>query len=179
VRYLLQVFSALSAFLAASLRSRVALQIEILALRHPLCVLERSVKRPRLNCPGPLALGVVVSSVVQLARTRSACQTSDRHRLAIQKLSHVLDLEVPSWPSRKTVALEVRHLIRRISRENPLWGAPKFHGELLKLGFEISESTVSKYLVRPQGMPSQDFLEEPCEELSVIPDCPSEPQALI
>jgi putative transposase len=44
--------------------------------------------------------------------------------------------------------LEVRQLIRRMSRENPLWGAPKIHGELLKQGFDISETTVSKYLVR-------------------------------
>jgi hypothetical protein len=44
-----------------------------------------------------------------------------------------------------------------MSRENPLWGAPKIHGELLKLGFEISESTVSKYLVRLHGAPSQSW----------------------
>jgi hypothetical protein len=44
-----------------------------------------------------------------------------------------------------------------MSRENPLWGAPKIHGELLKLGFEISESTVSKYLVRSHGAPSQSW----------------------
>jgi putative transposase len=44
-----------------------------------------------------------------------------------------------------------------MSRENPLWGAPKIHGEMLKLGFEISESTVSKYLVRHRGSPSQPW----------------------
>jgi putative transposase len=44
-----------------------------------------------------------------------------------------------------------------MSRENPLWGAPKIHGELLKLGFEISESMVSKYLVRSHGAPSQSW----------------------
>ena len=46
------------------------------------------------------------------------------------------------------MSLEVRQLIRRMSRQNPLWGAPKIHGELLKLGFDISETSVSKYLVR-------------------------------
>jgi transposase InsO family protein len=55
------------------------------------------------------------------------------------------------------LALDLRQLIRRISRENPIWGAPKIHGELLKLGFEISESTVSKYLVRPHGAPPQSW----------------------
>jgi putative transposase len=44
-----------------------------------------------------------------------------------------------------------------MSRENPLWGAPKIHGELLKLGIEISESSVSKYLVRGKGSPSQTW----------------------
>lgn len=44
-----------------------------------------------------------------------------------------------------------------MSRDNPLWGAPKIHGELLKLGIEISESTVSKYLVRGRGSPSQSW----------------------
>lgn len=55
------------------------------------------------------------------------------------------------------MAEDLRQLIRRMSRENPLWGAPKIHGELLKLGIEISESTVSKYLVRHRGSPSQSW----------------------
>jgi hypothetical protein len=42
-----------------------------------------------------------------------------------------------------------------MSNENPLWGAPRIHGELLKLGFEIAESTVSKYMIRRRGPPSQ------------------------
>src|SRR5204862_4470845 len=51
----------------------------------------------------------------------------------------------------------LRDLIRRMSKENPLWGAPRIHGELLKLGFEIAESTVSKYMIRRQGPPSQNW----------------------
>src|SRR5262249_28328175 len=48
-------------------------------------------------------------------------------------------------------------LIQRMSKENPLWGAPRIHGELLKLGFEIAESTVSKYMIRRRGPPSQTW----------------------
>jgi hypothetical protein len=62
----------------------------------------------------------------------------------------------------------MRQLIRRVIRENPLWGAPKIHGELLKLGINISESTVSKYLVRHKGSPSQSwrtYLENHVKEL--------------
>jgi hypothetical protein len=55
------------------------------------------------------------------------------------------------------VSPELRDLIRRMSRENPLWGAPRIHGELLKLGFEIAESTVSKYIVRRRRPPSQTW----------------------
>jgi len=49
-------------------------------------------------------------------------------------------------PGRPAVSREVRDLIRRISRENPLWGAPHIHGELLKLGIEIGETSVAKYM---------------------------------
>lgn len=48
---------------------------------------------------------------------------------------------------------EVRQLIRTPSRENPLWGAPHIHGELLKLGIDVGETTVSKYLVRRRKLP--------------------------
>jgi putative transposase len=51
--------------------------------------------------------------------------------------------------------MEVRALIRRMSCANPLWGAPRIHGELLKLGLTVSQATVSKYMVRPRRPPSQ------------------------
>ena len=51
----------------------------------------------------------------------------------------------------------LRVLIRRMSVENPLWGAPRIHGELLKLGFEIAQSSVAKYMVKRRGPPSQGW----------------------
>jgi hypothetical protein len=62
------------------------------------------------------------------------------------------------------LAWEICDLIRRMSRENPGWGAPRMHGELLKLGIEIGETSVGKYLVRSRKPPSQTwrtFLENP------------------
>jgi putative transposase len=56
---------------------------------------------------------------------------------------------------RPSVPKEVRQLIRTMSRENPLWGAPRIHGELLKLGIDIGEISVSKYLVRRHKPPSR------------------------
>ena len=52
---------------------------------------------------------------------------------------------------------KVRELIRQMSRANPLWGAPRIHGELLKLGIEVSQATVSKYMVKPEHRPSQSW----------------------
>ena len=66
------------------------------------------------------------------------------------------------WKSRRRdgrpqIRAELRALIRQMSGENPLWGAPRIHGELLKLGFEVSQSTVAKYMVRRWGPPSQGW----------------------
>jgi transposase InsO family protein len=58
---------------------------------------------------------------------------------------------------RRTVPKEVRDPIRQMSRDNPLWGAPRIHGELLKLGIELSQATVSKYMVRHRKPPSQSW----------------------
>jgi hypothetical protein len=58
---------------------------------------------------------------------------------------------------RPALPADIRSLVRRISRENPLWGAPRIHGELLKLGIEIAQSSVAKYMVRRRGPPSQGW----------------------
>lgn len=60
-------------------------------------------------------------------------------------------------PGRPSVPPEVRDLIRMMSRNNPIWGAPRIHGELLKLGIEITEPTVAKYMVRSRKPPSQTW----------------------
>jgi len=52
------------------------------------------------------------------------------------------------------VEREIRDLIRQMSSANPPWGAPRIHGELLKLGIEVSQATVAKYMVRRRGAPS-------------------------
>jgi hypothetical protein len=56
-----------------------------------------------------------------------------------------------SFGGRPRVDAELRALIRRMSVENPLWGAPRIHGELLKLGFEVAQSSVAKYMVERHG----------------------------
>jgi hypothetical protein len=55
------------------------------------------------------------------------------------------------------VSLEIRRLIREMSIANPLWGAPRIHGELLKLGIDVGQTTVAKYMMRRRGSPSQGW----------------------
>src|SRR3984893_11450499 len=66
------------------------------------------------------------------------------------------------WKSRSRggrpqIDADLRVLIQRMSRDNPLWGAPRIHGELLKLGFEVAQSSVAKYMVKRRGPPSQGW----------------------
>ena len=56
---------------------------------------------------------------------------------------------------------EIRDLIRRMSKENPLWGAPRIHGKLLMLGIEVAQSIVARYMTRRQGPPSQGLEDIP------------------
>lgn len=60
-------------------------------------------------------------------------------------------------PGRTRIDPALIALIRRMARENPLWGAPRIHGELLRLGFTLAQSTVSKYMPKRRGGPSQDW----------------------
>ena len=152
------MFAALVASLVASFRGRAALQLEILALRHQIGVLHRSASRPKL---------------VNVDRILWAwlCEiwTGWRSALVIVKPQTVIAWHRKgfrlfwTWkirrgkPGRPAVPKEVRELIRTMSRENPLWGAPRIHGELLKLGFAIGESSVSKYMVRSKRPPSQTW----------------------
>jgi len=72
---------------------------------------------------------------------------------------------------RPTVPVDVRTLIHTMSKANPLWGAPRIHGELLKLGIEVSQATVAKYMVRRRGTPSQNwrtFLRNHAEGIAAI-----------
>ena len=57
----------------------------------------------------------------------------------------------PQPSGRPRIPFETIELIRRISRENPTWGAPRIHGELLKLGYDLSEATVARYMIKHRG----------------------------
>src|SRR6186997_2155433 len=86
------------------------------------------------------------------------CETRDCDGLAPPGLPPVLALENSTRkPGRPGVPREIRSLIRKMSRDNPLWGAPRIHGELLKLDIDVGETSVSKYMIRHRHPPSQTW----------------------
>ncbi len=136
------------------------MQLEILALRHQLAVLQRRTRtRPALRATDRLFWVLLLRLWPQW-----------RSALLIVKPETVIGWHRKgfrlywTWKSRagKTgrpgISKEVRELIRKISGSNSLWGAPRIHGELLKLGIQISQATVAKYMVRPgKPPPSQTW----------------------
>jgi hypothetical protein len=76
-------------------------------------------------------------------------QTANRAPLASSWVPGLLALEIG------TVGRAPEHLIHKISTANPLWGAPRIHGELLKLGIDVRQTTVAKYMAKTRGLPSQ------------------------
>ena len=154
----MSVLFSLFAVFRSFLRSRAAVELENLALRHQLMVLKRSVKRPQLR-RSDRCLWVVLSRVWKDWRSAldivQPATVIAWHRKGFRLFW--------TWkvrrgkPGRPAVAREVRDLIRLMSRQNPLWGAPHIHGELLKLGITIGETSVAKYMVRHRKPPSQTW----------------------
>ena len=148
----------LLATLRDTLRSRIALQLEILTLRQQLATMKRSSSRSSLRSADRL-FWVLLSRLWPAWRATLVIVRPETvitwHRKGFRLFW--------TWKSRRRrggrapVPREVRNLIRRMSRENPFWGAPRIHGELLKLGFEVSEATVSKYMDRHRKPPSQTW----------------------
>ncbi len=144
------VLSSFLYMLRCYFRTRASLQIEILALRHQVGVLQRRRnKRPSLKTADRL-LWVILSRL----------WTQWRTALVIVKPETVIAWHRKGfglywcWKSRAKkcgrpcVSREIQELIRQMSTANPFWGAPRIHGELLKLGIQISQATVAKYMVR-------------------------------
>jgi transposase InsO family protein len=146
------------AVLAAPFKSKSRLEAENAALRHQLIVLRRKVRgRARLTnndrwfliqlyrwFPSILRVVTVVQpeTIVRWHRAGFRCYWRWKSR---------------PRGGRPQIETDLCALIRRMSIENPLWGAPRIHGELLKLGFEVAQSSVAKYMVKRRGPPSQGW----------------------
>jgi transposase InsO family protein len=172
---MLAILHEVGMFIADLVKSRSQLEAENLFLRHQLNIaLRRAPLRHRLRgCdrallvwmtriwPGLLGAAQVVQPETILrwhrAGFRAYCRWKSRSRVGRPKIGH-----------------ELRDLIRRMNKENPLWGAARIHGELLKLGFEVAQSTVSKYMARRRGPPSQSwktFLRNHADAIAAIDLC--------
>jgi len=143
---------------ASPLKSKSHLEAENAALRYQLIVLRRKVGgRVRLTNGDRLFFIQLyrwfpsVLKVITVIRPETLVRW---HRAGFRRYW--------CWKSRPfggrpQISAELRALIRRMSIENPLWGAPRIHGELLKLGFEVAQSSVAKYMVKRGGPPGQGW----------------------
>jgi len=153
-----EVCSLIWLALVGAFRSRVSLEAENTILRHQLNVLRRqSPKRPtfgmldRLIFAGLYRLAPKVLGALAIVKPETVIKW---HRAGFRSYWR--------WKSRRrggrpTVAPEIRKLIREMSIANPLWGAPRIHGELLKLGIDIGQTSVAKYMAKRRDPPSQGW----------------------
>lgn len=154
---MLTLVSALGSLLSFRVRSRLTLKLELVALRHQVTVLCRQRPGPlrlysddRLLWVGLYRLWPQVLNAMVLVRPATVI---DWHRKGFR-----LNWRRRSRPlGRPRMNREIRDLIRQMSQANPLWGAPRMHGELLKLGIEVSQATVGRYLPWRSKAPSSTW----------------------
>jgi hypothetical protein len=139
-------------------RLRLSLEAEIVVLRHQLNVLRRkSPKRPtfnnvdRLIFAGLYGIAPNVLSALAIVRPETVIRW---HRAGLRSYWR---WKSKSLGGRPKMSADIRQLIRDINLANPLWGAPRIHGELLKLGIDIGQRTVAKYMARNRKPPSQGW----------------------
>jgi transposase InsO family protein len=152
------LFSLFLALVASPFKSKSRLEAENAVLRHQLIVLRRKVQgRVRLTNNDRWFLIQLyrwfpsILNVLTIIRPETLVRW---HRAGFRCYWR--------WKSRPRggrplIEADLRALIRKMSIENPLWGAPRIHGELLKLGFEVAQSSVAKYMVKQHRPPSQGW----------------------
>jgi hypothetical protein len=167
------ILHALGMLLAGFFKSRARLEAEILLLRHQLNIaLRHAPPRVRLHRGDRAFMTWMVRLWPSLLHVVQVVQPETVLRRAGFRVYW-------RWKSRKRVGRPridrgLRDLTRRISQENPLWGASQIHGELLMLGFEVAQSTVSRYMARGGRPPSQSwnpFLRNHAHAIAAIDLC--------
>ena len=155
---MIEILRALWWILIQRFRSRARVEAENLVLRHQLNVVRRQASR-RLQLRNSDRLlfvwlyrlwpGVLASMVIVRADT-----VVRWHRRGFKAFWRCKSRGAPGRPP---IPKEIRELIREVSIANPLWGAPRIHGELLKVGIDVAQSTVAKYMVKARRPPSQSW----------------------
>jgi transposase InsO family protein len=146
------------AVLASPFKSKLRLEAENAVLRHQLIVLRRRLHgRVRLTNQDRwflIRLYRWFPSILQVLAIIRPETLVRWHRASFRCYWRWKSRPVGGRPQ---IEAELRALIRRMSVENPFWGAPRIHGELLKLGFEVAQSSVARYMVKRRGPPSQGW----------------------
>jgi len=146
------------AVLASPFKSKARLEAENAALRHQLIVLQRKLRgRIRLTNSDRwffIQLYRWFPSILTVIKIIQPETLVRWHRTGFR---YYWRWKSRSLGGRPQVRADLRALIRQMSIENPLWGVPRIHGELLKLGFEVAQSSVAKYMAKRRGPPSQGW----------------------
>ena len=158
--FVLRSILAFIAAIRAFFRSRSDTALEVLALRQQVAVLKRQHPRPRLNSLDRLFWTTLRrywprwSDVLLIVKPATVVGW---HRGGFRLYWRWRSRPRGGWPA---TTAEIRTHIRTMASENSGWGAPKIHGELLKLGFEVSERTVARYMrrIRRRGDPGRQWL---------------------
>src|SRR6266567_392136 len=146
------------AVLALPFKSKLRLEAENAVLRHQLNVLRRRLHgRVRLTNGDRLFFIQLYRWFPSILKVLMVIRPETLVRWHRAGFRSYWRWKSRSLGGRPQIEADLRALIRRMSIENPLWGAPRIHGELLKLGFEVAQSSVAKYMVKRRGPPSQEW----------------------
>jgi transposase InsO family protein len=155
---MLELLCFVLAILAGPFKSRRRLEAENAVLRHQLIILRRKVpSRVRLTNGDRWFLVQLYGLFPWILQTLTIIRPETLVRWHRAGFRCYWRWKSRSLGGRPQIETDLRALIRRMSVENPLWGAPRIHGELLKLGFEVAQSSVAKYMVKRCGPPSQGW----------------------
>ena len=147
------------AVLAAPIKSKIRLEAENAVLRHQLTVLRRRLQgRVQLTNKDRWFLIVLYRWFPSILQVLSIIRPETLIRWHRSGFRCYWRWKSRSLGGRPPIEAGLRALIRQMSMDNPLWGAPRVHGELLKLGFEVAQSSVAKYMVKRRGPPGQGWL---------------------
>jgi hypothetical protein len=144
--------------LASSFKSKSRLEAENAVLRHQLIVLRRKVRgRAQPTNNGRWFLVQMYRWFPSILKVVTIVQPETLVRWHRAGFRRYWRWKSNSRGGRPRIEIELRALIRQMSTENQLWGAPRIHGELLKLGLSVAQSSVAKYVVKHRGPPSQGW----------------------
>jgi transposase InsO family protein len=147
------------AVLAAPIKSKMRLEAENAVLRHQLAVLRRRLQgRVRLTNKDRRLLIVLYRWFPSILQVLTIIRPETLIHWHRSGFCCYWRWKSRSLGGRPPIEARLRALIRQMSMNNPLWGAPRIHGELLKLGFEVAQSSVAKYMVKRRGPPGQGWL---------------------